>query len=57
MEPLRQIGELAVHLGEKLAVVTHLDLGQLGGAVGDRVAEPAQQRTPLRAVISGHGPR
>jgi len=44
---LRRVGQLAAHLGDELAVVAGLELGEPGRVFGERVAEAAQQRTAL----------
>ena len=46
--PLRHVRRLHAHLGVQLAVVADFDLGQLLRALGDEIAEPAQQRTAAR---------
>jgi hypothetical protein len=48
--PLRHVGGLRAHLGQQLAVVAHLDLGEELRLLGDEVAELAQQRAALRGV-------
>ena len=45
--PLRHVVELGRHLGEQLAVVAHLDLGQVLGVLRHQVAQLAQQRAAL----------
>ena len=63
--PLRRVLELQRHLGDQLAVVLDLNLGQVLGVVGDQIAELAQQvpalrrrqATPFRRVECGLGCR
>ena len=47
--PLRHVRGLRAHLGDELAVVAHLDLGELPRVRRDQVAELAQQRAALRS--------
>ena len=47
IEPLGQILGLRVHLRDQLAVVAHLDLGEVLGVLLDQVGDAAQQ--PCRA--------
>ncbi len=44
IEPLRDVIELAAHLGDELAVIGGLDLGEMRGLGRDEIAELAQQR-------------
>ena len=54
-EPLADVAALGEHLGDQLAVVAHLDLGQALGVLQHQVAEPAED-LPARGR-SERGPR
>ena len=45
--PLRDVIELALHLGEQLPVVAHFDRGQFLCIARDQVAQPVQQQSAL----------
>ena len=45
--PLRDVIQLALHLGEQLPVVAHFDRGQFFCVAGDQVTQPVQQQSAL----------
>jgi hypothetical protein len=58
--PLGQVAELHGHLADELAVVLHLDAAERFRVVGNQIAEPAHELSPLagvhgRPVAAGEG--